>query len=61
MFGMNKIKTVVDKHPRELFLDELDKVIIAAKSRHLPLRTIGDILTERGQAIRHQDAILRPF
>lgn len=54
MLGFSK--KVADPHPYDAFAADLARVIIAAKSRHVSLRTIAAELEAHAQAIKLQAA-----
>jgi hypothetical protein len=55
MFGFSK--KVADPHPYDAFVADLDRVISAAKSRHVGLRAIADMLASRGATLKVQAAV----
>jgi hypothetical protein len=53
MFGFKQTKTkAADPHPRDAFSAALHAAILAARARHLPQRTIADMLETAAQAQR---------
>jgi hypothetical protein len=56
MLGFNRAKAP-DIHPQDAFIAELDRVIAAAKARHVGLRTISEVLQKRADTLRVQDAV----
>ena len=56
MLGFSKHK-VADPHPYDAFAADLARVIGAARSRHLSLKTIGDTLQEHADSLKLQAAV----
>ena len=56
MFGIGKAKTP-DVHPVDLFRASLNSTIAAARSRHVSMRTIAEVLQGRADVMKRQAAI----
>jgi hypothetical protein len=52
MLGFGNKPKVADVHPAHIFADDLERVIRAAKSRHVHANVIASKLEEHAQAVR---------